>query len=319
MFHIFSLCPSSLISKNIQSHFRPEKGNLISQNIPKNFKEAVTWKERKLSQEEAYKYKEILVQLDKKNVLINNNVSINGIDQLVRYLNMPNCEIENGISEEFQASNCKKLLNSEEFISNKIDNLSKFVDIPKKAEDLLNLISPFILKSYNFKLIDPYFYKNWISKSKGKTEYNTKEKIEFLTKLCHYLFKNHQELKSVNIEIYGQGFDNDNDRGKHFARFLKDELSKFQIFEDLYEDGRIGINFFGIDKKNNKIKVHDRLFLCDQFSLNLNDGFYSEDDTSNEIFLINDVNRIKKFKEMYSKNTNDFIIEFNFSIEDLFE
>ena len=26
--------------------------------------------------------------------------------------------------------------------------------------------------------------------------------------------------------------------------FLEDELSKFQIFEDLYEDGSIEINFF---------------------------------------------------------------------------
>ena len=112
--------------------------------------------------------------------------------------------------------------------------------------------------------------------------------------------------------------DNDQNRDKDFPKFLKKELKKFQIFENLYEDARLEIDFFGIDKISNKKKVHDRLFICDQFSISLNDGFFSEEETTNEIFLINDLNRIKKFKETYSKDTKDFIREFSFSLEDIF-
>jgi len=318
MFHIFSICPSSLIENNMHSYFDSMKGNFISKNIPKNHKSTSTWKNRELSDVEKTKIKNIFDFLERKKAFITSETGISGLDNLITHLNSSQCEIENAISEEIQSSDCKKIINCEQFISNKIDSLYKFVDIPKKADDLLNLISPFILKSYNFKLIDPYFYKGWINNTRGKIDYKTREKIEFLTKLCDYLFKNHRELSHVNIEIYGQGFDNDQNRDKDFPKFLKKELKKFQIFENLYEDARLEIDFFGIDKISNKKKVHDRLFICDQFSISLNDGFFSEEETTNEIFLINDLNRIKKFKETYSKDTKDFIREFSFSLEDIF-
>ena len=87
----------------------------------------------------------------------------------------------------------------------------------------------------------------------------------------------------------------------------------------LYGQPTNDIKFYGIDKINDEIKVHDRLFICNQFSLNLNDGFFSVLGPKNEIVLIHDLNRINKFKERYSEDTKDFYMEFCFSLEDIFE
>ena len=311
MFHIFSVCPSSFIENNIHSNFDSRKGNFISKNIPKNDKSSFTWKNKELSHEEKTKIRNIFDFLERKKAFVTNQAGISGLDKLITHLNSSQCEIENAISEEIKSSDCQKIINSEDFLLNKINTLSKYSDIQKTADHLLSLISPFLLQSYNFKLIDPYFYKSWQSK--------TPEKLEFLVNLCDYFLKNHRELQSINIEVYGQGYDNDKQRGKPFQKSLTKELRNLKMFEDLYEDGLIEIDFFGLEQINSERKVHDRLFMCDQFSLSLNDGFFSEPGITNEIVLVDDFNRIDKFKEMYSKDTKDFYMEFHFSLEDIFQ
>ena len=162
---------------------------------------------------------------------------------------------------------------------------SIFTNLDKTSNILNNVKNGYKLKG-NLSKIDPYFYKSWNNE--------TSEKIDFLIKLCDYLRKNHKELKMVTIEVFGQGYDNDKVRGLSFAKYLKKELFNNKILEELYDDGLIDIKFYGIDKINDEIKVHDRLFICNQFSLNLNDGFFSVLGPKNEIVLIHDLNRINK-------------------------
>jgi len=314
MFHIFSVCPSSLVSGKIHSYFSSTKGNFVAQNVPNNFNSPFTWNNTELSDDERLKLKSYKEYLIKKNAMFNIS-GIKNVDQLLNYLNSPNCKIENAITEEIINSSCLKLVNCEEFLFNNIDNLSKSCDIPKTAENLLDLIKPYCLTSFNFKLIDPYFYKGWLSGSQNLTV----KKLEFLAKLCNHLSKNHREVNSVTIEVYGQGFDNDkSSRGNFFANFLKNQLSNLIEFENLYHQGLLEINFYGLEPQNEK-KIHDRLFLCEQFSLNLNDGFYSEPNINNEITLIRDTKRVEKFEDMYHKDTKDFYVNFNFSLEDIFD
>lgn len=311
MFHIFSVCPSSLISNNVHSHFSSIKGNFISKNIPKNYKLPFTWNDKKLSDEEKTKLNNVLDLLDRRKALIANKNVISGIEGLISHLNSPASVIENAISDEIDPSKCDKIVSTENFQLNTINGLSKSCDILKTADNILNLINPFILQSYNFKIVDPYFYKDWFKR--------TEQKVEFLTKLCDYLSKNHKEIAHINIEIFGQGFDNDRDsRGKSFANYLQKELRSISKFREFYDSGFPQINFYGLSQINSK-KVHDRLFICDQFSFALNDGFYSEPNVNNELTLIDDLTRINKFQNMYQKETEDFHMEFNFSLEDIFD
>ena len=100
--------------------------------------------------------------------------------------------------------------------------------------------------------------------------------------------------------------------------FKLKELSNLKEYSDFYEDGLLEINFYGLERQNQKkLKIHDRLFLCDQFSLQLNDGFYSEPDLHNEYTLITDTKRIEKFDNIYSKDSEEFYINFKFSLDDI--
>jgi len=314
MFHIFAVCPSSLVSDKIHSHFASTKGNFIADNILDKGQSSTTWNNKSLSDDDKRKFRDIKDYLKRKGAMFPYK-TFKDINHLMSHLNSLNSKIENAITEEIQDPNCNKLINNEKFLFNNIDNLSKSVNDYKTAEILLNLIKPFCLQSYNFKLIDPYFYKGWINGKENKT----KKKVEFLSMLCDHISKNHREVQHVTIDIYGQGYDNDGERGNSFANFLKNELSNLKEYYDLYEDGLLeDINFYGLERNNNKkLKIHDRLFLCDQFSLQLNDGFYSEPDLHNEYTLITDTKRIEKFENIYNKDSEEFYINFKFSLNDI--
>ena len=313
MFHIFAVCPSSLVSDKIHSHFASTKGNFIAENILNNGQSSITWNNKSLSDDDIRKFRDIKDYLKRKGAIFPYK-AFKDINHLMSYLNSSNSNIENAITEEIQNPNCYKLINNEKFLFNSIDNLSKSVNDYKTAEVLLNLIKQFCLQSYNFKLIDPYFYKGWLEK-----ENITKKKVEFLSMLCDHISKNHKEVESVKIDVFGQGYDNfGGERGNKFANSLKKELSNLKEYSDLYEDGLLEINFYGLETQNQKkLKIHDRLFLCDQFSLQLNDGFFSEPSLYNEYTLITDTKRIKKFDEIYNKDSEEFYINFKFSLEDI--
>ena len=264
--HIYAVCPSALLTGELNSFLGAEKGRFIG-TLPssKRFKTSTSWNGMDIAQNEIPKFKDLLDYLQSKGAIIQIGPGEKArkkatlIERIETELLDENSPYSVGIIDQKTGTSLdKQAVTISEFKDKGLYDFQD-VDIPQSPKAFFDSLPEQVIKSTNtFSLIDPYIYEI-------KSDLDASNRLEFLRILEErYKLLNNSIQHPLKIQVFGAPTDKFFDKN-----VVMNWMRQSGVFGKMLPSTKIDFFVFKKYSKNEfKKKMHLRYFVAGKFCWN---------------------------------------------------